>query len=124
MIRARYLLFIRAQELAASGGDAALAFSVADKLAERFVVEGAEEKFNLLLALQKNAWTPEAVQALLPYANNAIDQAIADDKYDVASKIGLGLGLGRQVAQSAARGPSEDPGWRNRADEKRVCQES
>jgi hypothetical protein len=84
---ARYLLFIKAQELAASGGDAAVAFSVADKLAERFAIEGAEEKFNLLLALQKNARSPEALQALLPYANNAIDQAIADDKYDVASKI-------------------------------------
>ena len=101
MIRARNAIFIGARNWPPRAATRRFAFSVADKLAERFVVEGAEEKFNLLLALQKNARTPEAVQALLPYANNAIDQAIADDKYDVASKSTLGLGLGRQVAQSA-----------------------
>jgi hypothetical protein len=73
--------------LAASGSDGPLAFSIADKLADRFAVDGAEEKFNVLLSLQKNARSPEAGQALVPLANEAIDQAVAADKYEVAGKI-------------------------------------
>src|SRR5207237_226607 len=92
----RYVLLREARNLAAEGGDAALAFSAIDEIGRTFVTDMLASKAAALEKAVENASTKESGKALLDLTLPLIGEALEADSYQAAQLLG-------QVAEAAAR---------------------
>ena len=84
---ARYVLLVKAEEFARDSGDLAQTMAAVNKLAQSYLFDASSERFTTLTGMLKSLKSPEATQAALDAATAAIDEAIAADNYDAASKF-------------------------------------
>ena len=84
---ARFVMYHKAREYAAAGGDVVIAMTAIDKLADQFAIDAPSERFTVLLAMTKSARSPESAQAALDAALAAIDEAIEADSFEAAAKF-------------------------------------
>ena len=92
----RYVLLQQARELAAQGGDAALAFTVIDEMGRSFAVDVLAAKAGALALAVQSAETKETGKMLLDLTLPMIADALEADNYDAARQLG-------KVAEAAAR---------------------
>lgn len=92
----RFVLLREARDLAAEGGDAALAFSAIEEIGKTFVVDVLGSKAAVLAMAAEGATTKEAGKAILDLTLPLIAEALDVDSYDAAKQLG-------QVAEAAAR---------------------
>ena len=83
----RYMLLTKGAELAAGGGDFALAFNGIDQLATAFEVEPFADKQKVLEKAVAAATTADQLKALVTAAEPLLDEAVAADQYDTAMAI-------------------------------------
>lgn len=110
---ARFVMYHKARDYAASAGDVVIAMTAIDKLADQFAIDAPSERFTVLSALTKSARSPESAQAALDAALAAIDEAIEADSFELAAKfVRLASGLAAklrnpQVAAQLKSRPAE-----------------
>jgi hypothetical protein len=92
----RYVLLREACNLAAEGGDAALAFGAIEEIVKTFTTDVLASKAAALAMAVENAPTKEAGKGLLELTLPLIGEALASDSYEAARLLG-------QVAEAAAR---------------------
>jgi outer membrane protein assembly factor BamB len=92
----RYVLLREARNLAAEGGDAALAFGAIEEIDKTFSTDMLASKAVALAMAVEGATTKEAGKGLLDLTLPLIGEALDSDSYDAARLLG-------QVAEAAAR---------------------
>ena len=80
----RFVMLRKAAELSGEAGDAALMCQAVDLLAARFELDGLAVKEKLLAKLAIGARDAEGIKSLVESVNTLIDQALAEDRFDLA----------------------------------------
>ena len=97
----QFVLLRIARDLAAQGGDCDTTFEAVDQMAEGFAVDLLEMKVEALTTVA-TVVTKEDQQQVVEAAQAVISQAIAQDKYDVADRLGkLALAAARKSRDQA-----------------------
>ncbi len=114
----RYMMRMRGAELAADGGDLALAFQGIDLVAAEYEVEPFEAKQKLLEKAEIAATTAEQLTALIGAATPLLDQAIAADQYTAALAIAatIGKAIGKRPVDAQVRKDTDELLTRRRRD--------
>ncbi len=97
----RYALLRMARDYATGVADPGVAMQAIDEMGRSFAMDIAQAKLESIAALSKQPLTPAQNKALVEVASLAMDDAIATDDFEVATKAGA---LG-----SAAAKKSHDP---------------
>jgi formylglycine-generating enzyme required for sulfatase activity len=84
----QYALLEAAQEAAVHAGDGSLAFEVIGRTADLFEVDSLAMKEEVLTAFSKGAHSLNVRQAIAEKAVDVMDEAIAQDKFDAATRLG------------------------------------
>ena len=80
----RFVMFRKAAELADKAGDAALMFQAVDRMAAQFELDGLAVKQKLLARPTIGANVADGLASLVEGANTLIDQALAEERFEVA----------------------------------------
>lgn len=96
-VKARYVLYREAQDLAVQGGDLDLAARAVDEMARHYAVNGRALKNGLVAAMAKSARAPEEFKSLTAELLVLADEAVAAEDFDTADKAAV------QAAQLARR---------------------
>jgi len=83
----RYMLYVKAKDLAAQSGEASLALTTAEELGRYFDVPLLELKARTLTDCEKGVPSQEAARALVELILPFISDAVDADEYDVASAL-------------------------------------
>ena len=98
----RFVLFKLARDIATRASDGETAFEAVDEMGESFQIDAWEMKLDILAAGTKLAQLPEHHHAIAEQVLPLIDQALAEDKYDVANRLGqLGLSAAEKAKDTA-----------------------
>jgi hypothetical protein len=92
---ARYVLLREARDQAVQAGDAGKALLAVEEMVQGFLLDGIELKLAALTEVAKTAATPPAFKDLADNARPVLEEAIAADRFDLASRI-------HTLAESAA----------------------
>ena len=84
---AKYALLTEAQSTALDGGDSATAFRIIDELDKTFQIDALARKADIISAQSKISHTNEEARTLVTLFDTVIDQALAAERYDLASQI-------------------------------------
>lgn len=84
---ARYVLWRDARDLAASAGDAILANRALQRLSEQYIIELPSTLLATLVAANRSAITSSQAAAVAQSALLAVDQCVAFDDYDTATRL-------------------------------------
>jgi hypothetical protein len=96
----RYVALELCWKIAIEAGDLATALQAAEKTSEHFETDPLETKTTVLAATARTRLPSEANQLLLKVANQLIDAAVGEDRFDIARQI--------QAAAAAAARRSGD----------------
>ena len=80
----QFVLLRKAAELAGDAGDTALMFQMVNRLGERFELDALNVKAKLLAKLAAKANDAERIKSLVEGSDALIDQAVAEDRFDLA----------------------------------------
>ena len=84
---ARFVLFSQGRDLAAGAGDARTALRAIDRLGDSYPVAVLEMKLAVLTTAGHSATSVPAMESLVLGALGTLDQAIAADDYDAATRL-------------------------------------
>ena len=105
----RFVLFRIARDIASQQGDLVTALDAIDRIAGEFDTDKLQMQVDAAATAIKATKQPKANQAIVGVLAPLIDQAVADDRYDIAKSIAaLALGCakegrdGNQIKQIAA----------------------
>ncbi len=93
-----YVLLKESQRLALEGADVETALKTVELLAADYRVDEVAMLHDVLDELSKDVKTPLAIRAVNEATKSAIDKAVAEDKYAVATKLCV---LGTSIARKA-----------------------
>ena len=99
----RYVLLLRARDLAIDSGNVATALSAVGQLGQSFQIDSLATDADAVTRLAKSAKTPDDFRSLLHYANGGVNEAVAAERFDAA----------RRLAEAAASvaGKANDPAF-------------
>ena len=80
----QFVLLRKAAELACEAGDTTLMFQMVDRLGERFEMDALSLKEKLLVKLAAGAKDAARIKSLVDGSNALIDQAMTEERFDVA----------------------------------------
>ena len=83
----QFVLLRKAAELARDAGDTTLMFQIVDRLGERFEMDTLGVKGKLLAKLGAGAKDAARIKSLVDGSNALIDQALTEDRFDVAMDL-------------------------------------
>jgi hypothetical protein len=104
----RYMLFTKAVGLAAGASDFSLAFRGVDALDAAYEIDGFEMKQKLLDDAAKTITAADQITAAVAAAEQVIDQALADERYDTALELAA-------TAKKLAESPRAEARFRKEA---------
>jgi formylglycine-generating enzyme required for sulfatase activity len=93
----QYVLLRKAVDLACDGGDAALMLEMLGPLTDSFTIDPLVAKAAMLERFTKGPRSPARVQSLVEGSRGVIDDAMSEDRYEIAST------LARTVADACSR---------------------
>jgi uncharacterized protein YkwD len=83
----RFVLLRMARDAAAASGDVAAAFRAVEEMAGRYEIDVLALKVEAFDALSETAGTPAALRALAERGLALVDQAVAEKKHDLATRL-------------------------------------
>jgi len=86
---AGFVLFREARDVAAQAGDLETAMKAVEEMARRYEVDGSSSKAAIYAAMSKNLKTPEETLALARSYLKLVDEAIAEEQFDIADKAAI-----------------------------------
>lgn len=93
----QYALLRKAAELACAGGDASLMLETLAAMTGAFVIDSLSVKAAMLERFAKSPRNPARVQSLVQGSHIVIDEAVAEDRYEIAAN------LAKLAAEACAR---------------------
>lgn len=93
----QYVLLRKAIDLACDGGDAALMLETIGPMTEAFAIDPLVAKAAMIERFAKGPRSPARVQSLAESSRGVIEEALAEDRYEMASN------LARTVADACSR---------------------
>jgi len=97
----RYVLLQTAADTALKAGDTAVAFEAVDVMAEEFQIRGVAAKADILREFAKRVRSKIENRALAATTAEIIDEAVADDEYELAERL---LEMATRAARKARDG--------------------
>ena len=84
----RFTVLRKAMELAGDGGDARLMLEAVDEIAARFDVDPLDVKAKVLAGFASDATTSTAIKSFMENSTGVIDQAMGDERFELAVNLG------------------------------------
>ena len=94
---ARFVLLQEAKKVAVEAFLGELAFEVIDTMASEYEVCGSEMKAEVLDQAAKKMRSPQQQKAFAQAALEVMDEAIAEDKIEIAKRVRAGVPMARQI---------------------------
>jgi len=85
----RYVLMMKARDMALASGEIPVALNILDEVGRRFDVDVAQQKLDFLTALSRKPEAAELREVLVGSALALVDQALGNDRREVAQKAAV-----------------------------------
>jgi formylglycine-generating enzyme required for sulfatase activity len=99
----KYVLFREAREIAAKFADVETALAAIAETAKHYEIDGLALKAKILIAMVAGAKSPDTVSILTDACLNVVDEAIQEEKYDIAKILISKAEMAAKAAKDASK---------------------